>query len=32
MTRFHIAQIASLAMSAAFVVATWLPTLGLPLA
>ncbi len=32
MTRFQIVQIASLAMSAAFVVATWLPTVSVPLA
>lgn len=32
MTRFHIAQIASVAMSAAFVVVTWLPTVTVPLA
>lgn len=30
MTRFQIAQIASVAMSAAFVLATWLPTLAVP--
>ena len=32
MTRFQFAQIASLAMSAALVVATWLPTVTVPLA
>lgn len=32
MTRFQFAQIASLAMSAALVVATWLPTLAMPTA
>ncbi len=32
MTRFKLAQIASIAMSAAFVVATWLPTVSVPLA
>ena len=32
MTRFQFAQIASIAMSAAFVVATWLPTVTIPLA
>lgn len=32
MTRFQFAQIASLAMSAALVVATWLPTVTMPVA
>ena len=32
MTRFHFAQIASIALSAAFVVVTWLPTVSLTLA
>ena len=32
MTRFQFAQIASLAMSAAVVVMTWLPTVTVPLA
>ena len=32
MTRFHIAQIASIAMSAAFVVVSWLPTITVPVA
>jgi len=32
MTRFQFAQIASIAMSAAFVVATWLPTVSVSLA
>lgn len=32
MSRFRFAQIASIAMSAAFVVASWLPTITVPLA
>lgn len=32
MTRFQFAQIASIAMSAALVVASWLPTLAIPAA
>jgi len=32
MARFHSAQIASIVMSAAFVVASWLPTATVPLA
>ncbi len=32
MTRFQFSQIASVAMSAALVVATWLPTVAMPVA
>ena len=31
MTRFHFAQIVSIALSASFVVVTWLPTVSVPL-